>query len=332
MLIVDTHLDLSDMALEGRDLTLPALEQPPGKHGPNVVGFPDLRVGGVGLICGTLFTGPEVYRRNGVDDPAAAHQHAAGQIRWYNQQEQAGRLHLVRRRSGLPVESDPGHTLHTIILMENADPSQRPADAGWWFTQGVRIVGMAWRRTRYAGGTGAPGGLTPIGRELVRELDNVGMIHDISHLSEASFWDLVELSSGPIMASHSNCRALINTDRQISDGMIRAIAQRGGVVGINFFDRFLIPAAERQRRRATLADVMAHVKHICNVLGDADHIGLGTDFDGGLGRNDVPEEITTAADLPRIGDAAARAGFSDADIRRFLQGNWLGFFRGALPE
>ena len=185
---------------------------------------------------------------------------------------------------------------------------------------------------RYAGGTGAPGGLTPPGRELVRELDKVGMIHDISHLAEASFWDLMELSSGPIMASHSNCRALINTDRQITDAMIRAIAQRGGVIGINFFDRFLIPASERQRRRATLADVMVHAKHICNVLGNADHIGLGTDFDGGLGRNDVPEEITTAADLPRIGDAAARVGFSDADIRKFLQGNWLRFFRGVLPE
>ena len=331
MLIVDTHLDLSDMALEGRDLTRPALQQPPLKHGPNVVGFSDLRTGGIGLICGTLFTGPGTYRRNGVDDPASAHQHAAKQIRWYNQQEQAGRLHLVRRRGDLPTVSDPGHCLHTIVLMENADPIQRPSDAGWWFAQGVRIVGMAWRRTRYAGGTGAPGGLTAAGRELACELDKVGMIHDISHLADASFWDLLELSDGPIMASHSNCRALINTDRQISDAMIRAIAARDGVIGINFFDRFLIPASERQRRRATLADVMTHVRHICTVLGDADHVGLGTDFDGGLGRNDVPQEITTAADLPRIADAAARAGFGDVDIRKFLHGNWLRFFQRALP-
>lgn len=331
MLIVDTHLDLSDMALEGRVLTLPALEQPLEKHGPKVVGFPDLRAGGVGLICGTLFTGPESYQRNGVDDPAAAHAHAAKQIHWYRQQEQAGRLHLVRRRSGLPEASDPGHTLHTILLMESADPIQRPGDAAWWFEQGVRIVGMAWRRTRYAGGTRAPGGLTAAGRELVRELDRVGMIHDISHLAEESFWDLMKLSTGPIMASHSNCRALINTDRQITDAMIKAIAQRGGVIGINFFDRFLIPASERQRRRATLTDVMAHVMHICNVVGDADHVGLGTDFDGGLDRNNVPEEITTAADLPRIADAAARAGLRDADIRKLLQGNWLRFFQRTLP-
>src|SRR5450759_244102 len=108
MLLVDAHLDMSDMDLEGRDLTLAAMAQPLEKHGPKVVGFPDLRAGGVGLICGTLFTGPESYRRNGVDDPAAAHEHAAKQIRWYNQQAQAGRLQLVRRRSGLPVESDPG--------------------------------------------------------------------------------------------------------------------------------------------------------------------------------------------------------------------------------
>lgn len=331
MLIVDAHLDLADMAYEGRDLSVPALEQPAGKYGPQVVGFPDLRAGGVGLVCGTLFTGPEIYRRNGVDDPAAAHQHAAWQVRWYREQELAGRLHLVRRGAEVPQEFDPGQVLRTILLMESADPIQRPADAAWWFEQGVRIVGMAWQRTRYAGGTRAPGGLTDLGRELVRELDRVGMIHDISHLAEQSFWELLQLSARPVIASHSNCRALIPTDRQISDEMIRAIAARDGVIGINFFDKFLISADERKRRRATLADVMAHVKHICDVVGDADHVGLGTDFDGGLGRNDVPEEIATAADLPRVAEAAGRAGFGDGDVRKLLQGNWLRFFQKWLP-
>jgi membrane dipeptidase len=118
-------------------------------------------------------------------------------------------------------------------------------------------------------------------------MDRHGMIHDLSHLAEESFWQLLDTTGGPVMASHSNCRAIVPTDRQLSDEMIRAVARRGGAIGINFFDKFLVPPAEHGKRRATLGDVVTHVKHMCDLIGDARHVGLGTDMDGGLGREQI---------------------------------------------
>jgi membrane dipeptidase len=113
--------------------------------------------------------------------------------------------------------------------------------------------------------------------------------------------------------------------------MIRAIVRRGGVIGINFFDKFLLPPGEYGRRRAALTDVARHARHICDLAGDATHVGLGTDMDGGLGRDEIPEEITTSADLPRVGEALAAAGFDDAAVRGITGENWLNYFRRHLP-
>jgi membrane dipeptidase len=114
--------------------------------------------------------------------------------------------------------------------------------------------------------------------------------------------------------------------------MIRAIAHRNGVIGINFFDKFLIPPDEYGKRRATLGDVVTHIRHMCDLIGDARHVGIGTDMDGGLGRNEIPEEIQTSADLPRIADALSDGGFNDPDVRAILGQNWLDFFRRTLPR
>src|ERR1019366_6446786 len=123
---------------------------------------------------------------------------------------------------------------------------------------------------------------------------------------------------GPAIASHSNCRARVPTDRQLSDEMIKAIVQRGGVIGINFFDKFLLPPDEYGKRRATLADVVWHTRHICDLAGDCAHVGLGTDMDGGLGREQIPREIATSADLPKVADALADGGFAAADVTAIM--------------
>lgn len=331
MLIVDAHLDLACCAMEGREVLKDAREQKADAAGTPTVGLPNLRAGHVGLICGTLFTAQKKYHPLGYSSSEEAVEMAAWQMRWYQEQELAGRMRLVRRRGDLPSEADPGNTIRSIPLMENADPIRDPEQVEYWFAQGVRIVGMAWKQTRYAGGTGAPGGLTALGKALVPKLDAAGMIHDVSHLAEEAFWELLELTDRPVMASHSNCRALVNTDRQLSDAMIKAIAARGGVIGINFYDRFLLPASKLAQRRACLADVMDHVKRICDLTGSAEHVGIGTDLDGGLGREQIPEEIVTAADLGQLSLAAGRAGFTPGEVRRFMSGNWLRFFRSNLP-
>ncbi|MEO6434649.1 MAG: membrane dipeptidase, partial [Tepidisphaeraceae bacterium] len=134
-------------------------------------------------------------------------------------------------------------------------------------------------------------------------------------------------ASGPVVASHSNCRAIVPGDRQITDDMIRAIASRGGVIGLNFYDEFLLPPDQYKKRKCRLSDVIAHVKHLADMLGTTRHIGLGTDMDGGVGRDDLPQELTTSADLPRVVEALNAAGFDDDDVTGIMSGNWLTFFR-----
>jgi membrane dipeptidase len=191
---------------------------------------------------------------------------------------------------------------------------------------------MAWKRTRFAGGTGAPGPLSNDGRALVAEIDRLGMIHDSSHLAEQSFWELLDRTPRAVIASHSNCRAIVGDgDRHLTDAMIRAIAERGGVIGINFFDKFLLPLDQHGKRRATLADVTAHIQRICDLTGSARNVAIGTDMDGGLGREQIPVEIQTSADLPRVGEALSGKGFSDVDIAGILGGNWLEYFAKMLP-
>jgi membrane dipeptidase len=333
MFLVDAHLDLAYNAVcTGRDVTLPAVQQAvTNVNEIPTVGLPDLRAGQVRLICATIFAQPQTEKHAGYTDADSARAAALEQLRWYQGQEAEGRMTFVRSSSELP--SQPSKTTqHAILLMEGADPLRSPADLPEWFAAGMRILGLAWRGTRYAGGTGVPGPLTAEGVAIVPELDRLGIIHDASHLAEESFWQLLDLTGGPIMASHSNCRAIVPTDRQLSDDMIRALVKRGGVVGINFYDKFLLPPDQYQKRRATLADLVAHVQRICDLAGSAQHVGIGTDLDGGLGRDQIPREITTAADLPRVADGLAAANFDDEAITGILGGNWLRFFRKHLAR
>ena len=329
MNIVDAHLDLSYNALRGRDVLRPAAEQTGDEEGIPTVGLPDLVAGGVGLVCATLFSMPSLDGKPGYHDAQEAHDDALRQLDWYRRVFDERRADAVTCRQQLAAPPPPGR-LRFVLLMEGADAIRQPEDLRAFQDLGVRIVGMAWKRTRYAGGTGAPGPLTPEGIELVKEMDALGVIHDASHLAEESFWQLMDLATGPVIASHSNCRRIVPTDRQLSDRMIRAIVSRGGVVGINFYDKFLLPPDEYGTRRATLADVVRHVEHVCDLAGNATCVGLGTDMDGGLGREQVPQEIRTSADLPRVAEALSKAGFGDDDVARIMGLNWQHFFARSL--
>src|SRR5207237_3966164 len=220
-----------------------------------------LASGGGGLIVATNCCEPaKAEGSKGYRTAYEARAAAQRQLRWYYKQVTDGLVEIVTRAEELPAGTASG--LKAILLMEGADPFCSPEEVSEWFDAGLRIVGLAWKRTRMAGGTGEPGPLTEEGKALVKALDAHGIIHDASHLAEESFWQLLEFSGGPVMASHSNCRAIVPTDRQLSDDMIRAIVARGGVVGINFFDKFLIPPTEYGRRRAGLADVVRHIQHV----------------------------------------------------------------------
>jgi len=340
MFIVDAHLDLAYNVMRGRDVTKPAAEQPVVDNEVATVGLPDLRKGNVGLICATIFCPPRNYKNRGYTTADEARAIAMEQLTWYRRQVDDGRMNFVTSRAQVPEASAATESasagasagpLRFILLMEGADAFRSPGDVAEWFEHGLRIVGLAWRKNRMAGGTGHPGPLSDEGRAVVRALDRAGIIHDMSHLAEESFWELLYLATGPVIASHSNCRKIVPGDRQLSDEMIRAIVQRDGVIGLNFYDEFLLPPSEYKKRRCRMSDIIAHVKHLASVIGDAKHIALGTDMDGGVGRDDIPFELSTAADLPVVADHLSAAGFSDEDVRGIMGGNWLRFFKRTLP-
>jgi len=327
MIIVDAHLDLSYNAVRGRAVGKSARQQVADDQGIPSVGLTDLRDGGVDLICATIFCLPHSAEHPGYRTPQEAHDQMLEQVQWYRRMESAGQMTFVHHVAQL---QRPDKLPGAILLLEGADPIRDESDLRMLFDWGLRVVGLAWRQTRFAGGTAAPGPLTAAGINLVPMLDRLGIIHDISHLAEESFWQLLDLTTGPVMASHSNCRAIVPTDRQLSDDMIRAVAARDGVIGINLFDKFLLPPEEFGKRRAALGDVVTHVRHICDLTGDAAHVGLGTDMDGGFGRDQIPLQIETSADLPRIAPALSAAGFSDSDVLAVMGENWMRFFNGNL--
>jgi membrane dipeptidase len=332
MLIVDAHLDLSYNALHGQDVLKPARERLP--TGPEIptVGLPDLLAGGVRLVCATVFAEPSIKGGPGYHNADEAFARGQEHLAWYLRQTDAGKFRFVKWRQDLESFPAEGNAQHAILLMEGADPLRAPADLSQWFEAGLRIVGLAWKQTRFAGGTGDPGPLTAEGVEMVKALEAHRIIHDTSHLAEESFWQLMHMTRGPVMASHSNCRSIVPTDRQLSDEMIKAIVARDGVIGINFFDRFMLPPDQYGTRRATLEDVVVHMKQICELAGDAKHVAIGTDMDGGLGRNEIPVEIETSADLPRLGEALSSGGFGDGDVAGIMGGNWMEFFARSLPD
>lgn len=187
---------------------------------------------------------------------------------------------------------------------------------------GVRLLGLTWNeRNELADGAGdarSGGGLSRLGEQVVREMNRLGMVVDVSHLSDAGFYDVLAVSSQPVVASHSNCRALCNHPRNLTDDQIRALAARDGVVGINFYSRFL-----RESAPATLDDVVRHVEHVAALVGTR-HIGLGSDFDG---MDAPPQGLEDVTRLPRLFEALLRRNWREDDVRAVAGGNLLRLFR-----
>ena len=310
---IDGHLDLAWI-----DLGLHSLA-PPEPAPLAAVTWERLRLGGVGMIFGTIFTemdGPE-------DDPAsypegdaaAAHDAGRRQLDWYLEQESEGRIRIARRRSDLV----PGTPPVVVLLMECADPIRDPDEVGWWVEQGVRLVGLSWGRgSRYSGGNATPGGLTDLGRSLVTSLDAHGVGHDCAHLSRESFDDLLAIATGPICASHSNAGELVGENpRHLSDGQYRALAERDAIVGLNLYRRFLAPGDS-----ATIRDCVDHLHHAAALIG-RHRLALGSDADGGFTAEDLPLDLRSIEHLDRLDEALHAAGWSEEARRGFRMDNWL---------
>lgn len=320
----DGHLDLAYVAVCGRNLIRPVEDASTA-----CISLPAMREAAIGLAFGTIFTEPGKgipAGYDGPDDLDGADSAGREQLAIYQELVAAGEISMVRTRYDLDRgPADP----KIVLLVEGADPVGRPEDMKWWYDAGVRVVGMAWSRgSRYAGGNAEDRGLTDLGRELIRRMDELGVVHDVSHLSDASFDGLMETARGRIVATHSNCRALFDkgSQRMLRDDQIQAIAERDGIVGLNLYGPQLVAG-----RRATIADCVAHVERVCDLMGHKRGTALGSDMDGGFGPADLPEGLEHPRKLGALVDALQDAGWSDDEITGFCRGNWLRLLREVLP-
>ena len=354
MYTVDAHLDLAMNALVwNRDLTLSAHETRQLEAGmtqkgraAGTVGFPDLRQAGIGLCLATVLgrvnpngASPLDFRTHEI-----AHAHCRGELALYREFERQGVLRLIETKEALAAhlaEVDEGALadgapIGIVLLMEGADPIVSPDQAESWWNAGLRVVGLAhYGPSAYAFGTDSAGPLTEKGRELVKEMDRVGMILDASHLTDESFNDALDRFHGPVLASHSNARALVPGDRQLSDEMIRRLLERDAVIGVVCDAWMLQPGwvrGESTPENVKIATIVDHIDYYCQMAGNADHVGIGSDLDGGYGTEQTPSDLDTIADLQRIAEILSERGYKDADIEKIMHGNWTRFLGQHLPS
>lgn len=349
--IVDAHEDVAWNALVlGRDVRRGVSEtrqlergsDVPRRDGTRMVGLSEWLAGDVAVVFGTLFVEParKSYPKPHTYTTAEeAHELAWAQLDYYHRlADECEQVALISTRAELDavLSSWPGAKpqVGIVPLMEGADPIREPAEAEMWFQRGVRLVGLSWLTgSSYAGGNAYPGPLTDKGRELLEVMAELGMVLDVSHLAEEAFVEAMERYEGWVVASHANPRARVPGQRQLSDAMIRRLAERGGVIGIVLYNAFLRPGWSKgdPKDAVTLADVVAAVDHVCQVVGDVAHVGLGSDFDGGFGAESAPQGIDSVADLSRLIPALAEMGYGEEEIAAVMGGNWLRLLREALP-
>lgn len=364
MFIIDTHLDLAMNALEwNRDYRQPvpvirALEQGMTDkidRGNNVVSLPDLRRGRIGLVVATQLArvNPTDPVRTGVvmpgsgwNSPVQAWAMTQAQRAWYRAMEAEGQMIQITSRTALDAhiarwlddgEPDEQKPVGYMLSLEGADSLINLSYLERAYDYGLRAIGPAhYRDGRYAPGTGLSGPLTPQGRALLREMDRLGMILDVTHLTDEGFDEALDLYGGPVWASHHNCRALVPHQRQLADEQIRQLIERGAIIG-GCLDAWMLKPGLTQgqgdaaRFGVTLDALVDHYDHICQIAGNTQHCAIGSDLDGAFGREQSPSDLDTIADLQTLTDRLVRRGYSANDMANIFHGNALRFLQKALP-
>jgi membrane dipeptidase len=359
MFIVDSHLDLSMNALEwNRDFSRSIeeiREREAGQtdkpdRGRGTVSFAEMRRGQVGLCVATQiarFVAPG-NKLPGWHSPEQAWAQTQGQLAWYRSMEERGELIQIRTRAQLKAHLDlwsgagrsalGASPIGYVLSLEGADSIVTLGHLERAYADGLRALGPAhYGPGRYATGTETSGPFLAAGRDLLREMDRLGLILDVTHLTDEAFLQALEWYSGPIWASHSDCRALAPHQRQLSDEQIKALAARGAVIGAAFDAWMLVPNWIRHQTtpesaNVSLATVVDHIDRVCQLTGSAKHSMIGSDLDGGFGREQSPMDLETIADLSKIPDLLRARGYAEDDVRAIMHGNALRFLGDALPQ
>ncbi len=354
MFTIDAHLDLSMNALEwNRDLRKPVKEindRERGKYdkpdrGKAVVSLPELRKGNIGLVVGTQI-GRYVAPGNllpGWHSPEQAWAQTQGQLAWYKAMEDDREMiqinnlislekHIKLWTGGTELYNKP---IGYILSLEGADSIVTINHLERAYNYGLRAVGPAhYGAGRYAQGTGATGNMGILGHELLKEMERLNIILDATHLCDDSFWDALTHFKGHIWASHNNCRALVNHNRQFNDEQIKELINRGAVIGGVLDAWMMVPdwimgKSNPKEMNCSLEVMINHVDHICQIAGNTLHVGIGSDLDGAFGKEQCPYDLKTIADLQKLPALLNKRGYTETDIENMMQGNWLRFLRRA---
>lgn len=370
-LIFDIHLDLAMNALEwNRDLRwsqerIRRWEQhmtDKVDRGNSTVCFPEMRRGNVGLCVATQIGrhSPYFHRLPGWNSPEQAWAQTQGQLAWYRVMEELGEMTPIRNRSELdahlelwqtapPCDDGTPYVIESraevaklpigfVLSLEGADSLITLNHLERSYADGLRALGPAhYGPGRYAHGTDAEGPLTPAGKDLVREMQKLGIILDVTHLCDETFWEVLDLYDGPLWASHQNCRRLAPWNRQFADDQIKAVIERGGLLGSAFDAIMMVPGwvhlkSRPQDFQLKIERICDHIDHVCQLAGSARHVCIGTDLDGGYGTEQTPMDLDSIADLQSLPSLLRARGYSEADIEGFMYRNVIEFLREAWAE
>jgi membrane dipeptidase len=353
MFIIDAHLDLAMNAMEwNRDLKLPVTDLRERETGMtdkpdrerNTVSLPALRKGKAGIVVATQIA--RYVRRGsplpGWHSPEQAWAQSQAQLAWYESMVKEGEMVAVKDSKSLELQikkweddSIPDHTkpIGFILSLEGADSLIDISYLEKAFGSGLRALGPAhYGEGRYAGGTGTEEGFSVDGKLLLKEMDSLHMILDVTHLTDLGFMQAMDLYKGPVWASHHNCRKLVNHQRQLTDEQIKILINREAVIG-GVMDAWMLAdgwvrgKSSPKAMGVSLSRVIDHYDHICQIAGNANHIAIGSDLDGAFGTEQSPYDLDNIADLQKLPELLSLRGYSDADIQGVMHGNWLRFLR-----
>lgn len=354
MFTIDAHLDLSMNAMEwNRDLRSSITEINEREKGMTdkpdrgnaTVSLPELRKGDIGLVVATQIA-RYVAPGNplpGWHSPEQAWAQTQAQLAWYKAMEETGEMvqvnnavslenHLEQWNEEAGNEKKP---IGYILSLEGADSIISIAHLEKAYGYGLRAIGPAhYGPGRYANGTDAKGWMDQNGLALLKKMEELNIILDATHLCDDAFWQALENFKGHVWASHNNCRALVNHNRQYSDEQIKALIERGAVIGAAMDAWMIVPGWVRGKSTPRqlgchLEKLIDHMDHICQIAGNALHIGIGSDLDGAFGKEQCPYDVETIADLKKIPSLLADRGYSKQDVENVMHGNWLRFLRNA---
>jgi membrane dipeptidase len=315
-------------------------------RGNATISFGELRKGNIGLVVATQI-GRYVAPDNtlpGWHSPEQAWAQTQGQLAWYKAMEEEGYMTMIRTKEELDShlalwnngDSDGKKPIGYLLSIEGADSFVTVGHLERAYQYGLRAVGPAhYGPGRYANGTDSSGRLNESGQALLKKMDELHIILDVTHLNDDAFWHALEIYKGPVWASHNNCRVFVNHNRQFSDEMIKALIERNAVIGIALDAWMMVPGWVRgvstpQNMNCNLEIMVNNIDHICQLAGNTRYAAIGSDLDGAFGTEQCPYDLKTIADIQKADALLKKRGYTDRDVEAIFSGNVVNFMRSAL--